>query len=76
MSLLRCSTSTGLTQVRDGRHGVGGVSFSTIIFSDPFFAPYAGELAKLCLFSSAVHCLCFLCFSQMPFAVGQVRVTP
>ena len=49
------------------------MSFASIIFADPFFAPYAPELVKLVLFSSAVHQLCYVRWSTMPFAVGQVQ---
>jgi len=49
------------------------MSFASIIFADPFFAPYAPELVKLVLFSSAVHQLCYVKWSTMPFAVGQVQ---
>lgn len=49
------------------------MSFAAIIFADPFFKPFAPELVKLVLFSSAVHQLCYVKYSTMPFAVGQVQ---
>ena len=49
------------------------MSFASIIFADPFFSEYAPELVKLVLFSSAVHQLCYVKWSTMPFAVGQVQ---
>jgi len=49
------------------------VSFTSIIFSHPTFAPHLPSLTKLVMFSSAVHQLCFTLFSSMPFAVGQVQ---
>ena len=49
------------------------ISFTTIIFSHPIFAPYLPSLSKLVLFSSAVHQASFTSFSTLPFAVGQVQ---
>jgi SulP family sulfate permease len=49
------------------------MSFASIIFADPFFSEYSPELVKLVLFSSAVHQLCYVKWSTMPFAVGQVQ---
>ena len=49
------------------------VSFTSIIFSHPFFAPHLANLTKLVMFSAAVHQLCFSSFSTLPFAVGQVQ---
>ncbi|KAJ8603136.1 hypothetical protein CTAYLR_004589 [Chrysophaeum taylorii] len=48
-------------------------SFACIIFGDPFFAPYMPQLVKLVLFSAAIHQLCYVGFSTLPFAVGQVQ---
>jgi len=49
------------------------MSFASIIFSDPFFAPYLPSLVKLVLFSAAVHQICYVLSSTMDFAVGQVQ---
>jgi hypothetical protein len=50
------------------------LSFSKIIFSDKFFQPYNDQLAKLVMVSAAVHSAGFCLFSELPFAVGQVRL--
>ena len=49
------------------------MSFASIIFSDSFFRPYMPSLVKLVLFSAAVHQLCYVATSTLPFAVGQVQ---
>lgn len=49
------------------------ISFTSIIFRDPAFAPYLPKLVKLVLFSSAVHQMSFSLYSSLPFAVGQVQ---
>jgi SulP family sulfate permease len=49
------------------------ISFTSIIFAHPIFAPYLPSLCKLVLFSSAVHQMAFTSFSTLPFAVGQVQ---
>jgi SulP family sulfate permease len=49
------------------------ISFATIIFRHEAFRPYLPTLVRLVLFSSTVHALCFVSFSSMPFAVGQVQ---
>ena len=51
------------------------MSFASIIFSDPFFAPYLPSLVKLVLFSAAMHQICYVASSTMDFAVGQVQDT-
>ena len=47
--------------------------YSAIIFSHNAFTPYRPQLAKLVLFSSAVHQIVFTCRSSLPFAIGQVQ---
>jgi MFS superfamily sulfate permease-like transporter len=49
------------------------MSFGTIIYKDPAFAPYMPTLVKLTVLSGAVHQLCFSMMSSLPFAVGQVQ---
>ena len=49
------------------------ISFTSIIFRDPAFAPHLPQLVKLVLFSSMIHQICFSIFSSLPFAVGQVQ---
>ena len=49
------------------------ISFTSIIYSDPFFQPYLPQLVKLVLFSSLVHQIAFTALSSLPFAVGQVQ---
>lgn len=49
------------------------VSFASIIFGDPFFHESMPSLVKLVLVSSAVHQLCYVATSTLPFAVGQVQ---
>lgn len=49
------------------------ISFCSIIYKDPAFAPYLPSLVKLVVFSSAVHQLAFTVLSSLPFAVGQVQ---
>ncbi|RYY81905.1 hypothetical protein EON63_14465 [archaeon] len=49
------------------------ISFCSIIYKDPAFAPYLPSLVKLVVFSSAVHQFAFTVLSSMPFAVGQVQ---
>ena len=49
------------------------MSFSSIIYRHPAFAPYMPVLVKLTVFSGIVHQVCFSTFSSLPFAVGQVR---
>ena len=46
------------------------MSFASIIFSDPFFAPYMPSLVKLVLCSAAIHQLCYALgsFSRDPCA--------
>eukprot|EP01031_Cornospumella_fuschlensis_P001913 gene1913-2386_t len=47
------------------------ISFCSIIYKDPAFAPFLPSLVKLVVFSSAVHQLAFSYLSSLPFAVGQ-----
>lgn len=49
------------------------MSFASIIFGDPFFGHEMPSLVKLVLLSSAVHQLCYVATSTLPFAVGQVQ---
>eukprot|EP00045_Choanoeca_perplexa_P014077 m.163665 g.163665 ORF g.163665 m.163665 type:complete len:1097 (+) comp16556_c0_seq5:174-3464(+) len=49
------------------------VSYTQIIFSDPFFKPHLPLLVKLLFFSSVVHQTCFTLMSSLPFAIGQVQ---
>ncbi|KAF0776084.1 hypothetical protein AaE_000216 [Aphanomyces astaci] len=49
------------------------MSFTAIIFSDPFFQPYMPALVKLVGFSCAVHQTIFTLKSSLPFAIGQVQ---
>ncbi|KAH9109121.1 hypothetical protein LEN26_005710 [Aphanomyces euteiches] len=49
------------------------MSFTAIIFSDPFFQPYMPALVKLVGFSCAVHQTVFSWKSSLPFAIGQVQ---
>lgn len=49
------------------------LSFATIIYRDPIFAPYLHSLIQLTLFSSIVHQLVFSTCSTLPFAIGQVQ---
>ncbi|OQR91081.1 Sulfate Permease (SulP) Family, partial [Thraustotheca clavata] len=49
------------------------MSFTAIIFSNPFFSPYMPTLTKLVGFSSAVHQSVFSSLSSLPFAIGQVQ---
>jgi hypothetical protein len=49
--------------------------FTAIIFSHTDFAEYMPVLAKLVLFSCAVHQIMFSTLSSLPFAIGQVQVT-
>ncbi|ETV92453.1 hypothetical protein H310_13328 [Aphanomyces invadans] len=49
------------------------MSFTAIIFSDPFFQPYMPALVKLVGFSCAVHQTTFTLKSSLPFAIGQVQ---
>jgi hypothetical protein len=49
------------------------LSFATIIYRDPIFAPYLHSLIQLTLFSSIVHQLLFSTCSTLPFAIGQVQ---
>lgn len=47
--------------------------YASVIFAAAPFAPYASRLAKLVVLSSAVHQICFSCWSSLPFAIGQVQ---
>lgn len=49
------------------------LSFATIIFRHPFFAPYLSILSKMVFLSSALHQAAFAVWSSMPYAVGQVQ---
>lgn len=49
------------------------IAYAAIIFADPFFVPYKGQLVKLVLFSSVIHQACFSAKSSLPFAIGQVQ---
>ena len=49
------------------------LSFTSIIFRDQVFADYMPLLIKLVLCSAFVHQIAMLCFSSLPFAVGQVQ---
>lgn len=49
------------------------MSFASIIYRDPFFAPYMPALTKLTVVSGTIHQLCFSTGSSLPFAVGQVQ---
>ena len=53
------------------------VGFASIIYRDDFFTDdkhdYFPLLLKLVFLSAAVHQVCFLCLSSLPFAVGQVQ---
>lgn len=53
------------------------VGFASIIYRDEFFTDeehdYFPLLLKLVFLSAAVHQVCFLCLSSLPFAVGQVQ---
>jgi hypothetical protein len=49
------------------------LSFATIIYRDPIFAPYLHSLIQLTLFSSIIHQLVFSACSTLPFAIGQVQ---
>jgi len=49
------------------------LSFGSIIYRDPAFAPYMPLLMKLTLVSAMIHQLCFSTLSSMKFAVGQVQ---
>ena len=49
------------------------MSFASIIYRNPAFAPYMPVLVKLTVISGIVHQLCFSSFSSLPFAVGQVQ---
>lgn len=53
------------------------VGFTSIIYRDEFFSDpehnYFPELLKLVFLSAAIHQVCFLAFSSLPFAVGQVQ---
>ncbi|KDO33892.1 hypothetical protein SPRG_01772 [Saprolegnia parasitica CBS 223.65] len=49
------------------------MSFTAIIFSNPFFTPFMPTLVKLVGLSSAVHQIMFSSLSSLPFAIGQVQ---
>ena len=49
------------------------MSFASIIYRDPAFAPAMPTLVKLTLVSGMIHQVCFSTFSSLPFAVGQVQ---
>ena len=49
------------------------IAYAAIIFADPFFHPFKGQLIKLVLFSSVIHQACFSAQSSLPFAIGQVQ---
>eukprot|EP00516_Mucochytrium_quahogii_P002978 CAMPEP_0203761330 /NCGR_PEP_ID=MMETSP0098-20131031/14444_1 /ASSEMBLY_ACC=CAM_ASM_000208 /TAXON_ID=96639 /ORGANISM=" , Strain NY0313808BC1" /LENGTH=850 /DNA_ID=CAMNT_0050655279 /DNA_START=1383 /DNA_END=3935 /DNA_ORIENTATION=+ len=53
------------------------VGFTSIIYKDPFFTDdkhnYLPLGIKLVFLSSAIHQLCFLLFSNLKFAIGQVQ---
>lgn len=53
------------------------VGFASIIYKDPFYTEtehnYLPQAIKLTFLSSAIHQLCFVIFSTLPFAVGQVQ---
>ncbi|OQR95113.1 Sulfate Permease (SulP) Family [Achlya hypogyna] len=49
------------------------MSFTAIIFSNPFFTPFMPTLVKLVGLSSAVHQIMFTSLSSLPFAIGQVQ---
>ncbi|KAF0683474.1 Aste57867_24508 [Aphanomyces stellatus] len=49
------------------------MSFTAIIFSDPFFQPYMPSLVKLVGFSCVIHQTIFSLKSSLPFAIGQVQ---
>ena len=47
--------------------------YAAVIFNNPAFNSYTNELSKLVLWSSVVHQVCFVAFSSLPFAIGQVQ---
>ena len=47
--------------------------YAAAIFRDPIYSADMACLAKLVCFSSAVHQVCFMTLSAMPFAIGQVQ---
>ncbi|GBG25591.1 Hypothetical Protein FCC1311_018102 [Hondaea fermentalgiana] len=53
------------------------VGFASIIYKDPFYTDeahnYLPQAIKLVFLSSAIHQVCFVIFSTLPFAVGQVQ---
>ncbi|CAK9034963.1 Uncharacterized protein C24H6.11c [Durusdinium trenchii] len=53
------------------------VGFASIIYKDPFFTDdehnFLPQAIKLTFLSASIHQLCFLLFSTLPFAVGQVQ---
>jgi len=53
------------------------VAFASIIYKDSFFSDiqhnFLPQAIKLTFLSSAIHQICFLVFSSLPFAVGQVQ---
>jgi len=49
------------------------VSFSRLIFQNPFFDQYRSTLTKLVILSAAIHQSCFTLKSTLPFSIGQVQ---
>ena len=47
--------------------------YSAVIFAHPAFVPWSALLAKMVVLSSAVHQICFLLWSALPYAIGQVQ---
>jgi hypothetical protein len=47
--------------------------YAAVIFNNPAFNSYTNELSKVVLWSSVVHQVCFVAFSSLPFAIGQVQ---
>eukprot|EP00208_Stichococcus_sp_RCC1054_P002786 CAMPEP_0206138434 /NCGR_PEP_ID=MMETSP1473-20131121/3325_1 /ASSEMBLY_ACC=CAM_ASM_001109 /TAXON_ID=1461547 /ORGANISM="Stichococcus sp, Strain RCC1054" /LENGTH=727 /DNA_ID=CAMNT_0053531873 /DNA_START=75 /DNA_END=2255 /DNA_ORIENTATION=- len=49
------------------------ISFVAIIFKDPLYRPWVGQLAKLGFLASGLHQVVFTLMSTLPYAVGQVQ---
>jgi hypothetical protein len=47
------------------------IAFATIVFQDPIYSPYLGQLCRFFFFSSCMHQMAFILMSSLPFAVGE-----
>jgi SulP family sulfate permease len=47
--------------------------YAAVIFNNEAFGPYINTLSKVVLWSSMIHQFCFMTFSSLNFAIGQVQ---